>query len=77
VIFSLCVFFIYIMDYVNEFLYMKLTLHSWDEAYLIMVNYGFDVFLDLVFKNFLSIFALIFISKFGLKFSFLVASLYG
>jgi hypothetical protein len=42
-----------------------------------MVNDGFDVFLDLVWKNFIEYFALIFISEIGLKFSFLVGSLCG
>jgi hypothetical protein len=41
--------FVYIMDYVNGFSFIEPSLHSWDEAYLIMVNDGFDVFLDLVF----------------------------
>jgi hypothetical protein len=31
-------------------------LHPWDEAYLIMVNDGFDVFLDSVFKNLIEYF---------------------
>ena len=38
--------FVYIVDYINGFSYIELTLHPWDEAYLIMVNDGFDVFLD-------------------------------
>jgi hypothetical protein len=42
---------VYIVDYVNGFSYVKPTLHSQDEAYLIMVNDGFDVFLDSVRKN--------------------------
>jgi hypothetical protein len=37
--------------------------HLWDEAYLVMVNDVFDVFLDLVCENFI-----IFVSMFGLKF---------
>jgi hypothetical protein len=37
---------------------------------MIMVNDGFDVFLDPVSKILLSIFVLIFINKIGLKFSF-------
>jgi hypothetical protein len=45
--------FVYIVDYVNEFLHIKLTLQPWNEAYFIMVNYGFDVFFDLVCKNFI------------------------
>jgi hypothetical protein len=34
------------MDYVNGFSYIEPTLHPWNEAYLIMVNDGFAVFLD-------------------------------
>jgi hypothetical protein len=60
--------FVYIVDYVNGFSYIKPTLYPWDETYLIMVNDGFDVFL---------VFALIFISEIGLKLSFLVGSLFG
>jgi hypothetical protein len=45
--------FVYIVDYINGFSYIKPTLHPWNEAYLIMVNYGFDVFLNLVCKNFI------------------------
>ena len=69
--------FVYIVNYINRFSYIKPTLLLWDEAYLIMVNDGFDVFLDSVCKILLIIFALIFISEIGLKFSFLVGSLCG
>jgi hypothetical protein len=51
--------FVYIVDYVNGFLYIKSTFHPWDEAYLIMVNDGgFDVLLDLVCKNFIEHFCI-------------------
>jgi hypothetical protein len=40
------------VDYIDGFLYIEPSLHPWDEAYLIMVNDHFDVFLDLVCKNF-------------------------
>ena len=43
---------VHIMDYVNRFLYTEPTLHPWDEAYLIVVNDYFGVFLDSVGKNF-------------------------
>jgi hypothetical protein len=36
------------VDYVDGFPYIKPTLYPWDEAYLIVVNRGFDVFLDSV-----------------------------
>jgi hypothetical protein len=60
------------VNYVSRLSYIEPTLYGWDEAYLITVNDGFDVFLDSVCKKFLSIFALIFISEVGLKFSFLL-----
>ena len=50
----MCSFFfesVYIVDYVNGFYYIKPTLHPWDEAYLIIVNDGFDVFLDSVYNT--------------------------
>jgi hypothetical protein len=65
--------FVYIVDYVNGFSYIKTNLHPWNEAYLIMSNDGFDVFLDLVCKNFI-IFASIFISKIFLRFTFFFGS---
>jgi hypothetical protein len=40
--------FVYIADYVNGFSYIEQTLHLWCEAYLIVVNDSFDVFLELV-----------------------------
>jgi hypothetical protein len=43
--------FVYIVDYVNGFLEIKPIMHPWDEAYLIMANDGFDVFLDSICKN--------------------------
>ena len=65
------------MEYIDGFSYIEPTLHPWDEAYLIMVNDGFDMFLDSVARILLSIFALIIISKIVIKFSFLVRSLCG
>jgi hypothetical protein len=50
--------FVYIVDYVKGFLYIKPTFHSWDEAYLIVVNDGIDVLLDLVCKNFIEYFCI-------------------
>ena len=49
---------VYIVDYVNGFSYIEPTLHPWDEAYFIMVNDGFDVYLDSVCKNFIEYFCL-------------------
>ena len=68
--------FVYIVDYVDGFLYIKLFLNCWVEAYLIMMDDRFDVFLDSLCRI-LSIFALIFIREIGLKFSFFVGSLCG
>jgi hypothetical protein len=44
--------FVYIVDYFNGFSYIKPTLYPWDEASFIVMNDGFDEFLDLVCKNF-------------------------
>ena len=48
--------FVYIVDYINRFSYIELTLHPWDEAYSIVVNDGFEVFLDSVCKNLIEYF---------------------
>lgn len=40
--------FVYIVDYINRFLYIESPLHPWTEAYLIIMNDHFDVFLHLV-----------------------------
>jgi hypothetical protein len=48
--------FVYIVDYVNGVSCIKSTLHLWDEAYLIMMNDGFNVFLDLVCKVYIQYF---------------------
>ena len=46
--------FVYIVDYVDGFLYIEPSLHPpWDGAYLIMMDDCFDVFLDSVCKNFI------------------------
>ena len=51
-----CVFFslsfVYVVDYIDGFLYIEPSMHHWDEANLIMVNDRFDEFLDSVGKNF-------------------------
>jgi hypothetical protein len=44
--------FVYVVDYVIGFSYIEPTLHPWNEEYLIMVDDGFDMFLDSVCKNF-------------------------
>ena len=50
--------FVYIVDYVNRFSYFDPTLHPWDEAYLVVVNDGFDVCLCSVCKNFIEYFCI-------------------
>jgi hypothetical protein len=44
------------VDYVDGFPYIKLSLRPWGEAYIIMMDDPFDVFLDSVFKNFIEYF---------------------
>jgi hypothetical protein len=50
--------FVYIEDYFDGFPYIEPVLHPWDEAYLIIVNDGFDVFLDSICKNFIEYFCI-------------------
>jgi hypothetical protein len=63
------------VDYVDAFSYIEPPLHSWDEAYLIMENDAFNVFIVWFARILLSIFALIFIREIALK--FFVGSLCG
>ena len=65
------------MDSIDGFPYSELSLHPWDEAYLIMVDDCFDVFLDSVCGNFIKYFCINIIKEIGLKFPFFVRSLYG
>jgi hypothetical protein len=44
--------FVYIVDYIDGVPYIEPSLHPWDEAYLIMIDDHFDVFLDSVYENF-------------------------
>jgi hypothetical protein len=69
--------FVYIVDYVDGFPYIKPSLHPWDEAYLVLMDDCFGVLLDSVAWILLSIFASIFIREIRLKFSFFVGSLCG
>jgi hypothetical protein len=39
------------VDYVDGFSFIEPTFHPQDEAYLIIVNDGFDVFLDSLCEN--------------------------
>ena len=44
------------MDCIYGFPYIEPSLHPWDEAYLIIMNDCFDVFLDSVGKDFIEYF---------------------
>ena len=48
--------FVYIVNYVDGFSYIKLPLCPWDEAYLVMMHDSFDVFLDSFCRDFLEYF---------------------
>ena len=41
------------VDYIDIFLYVEPFLHLWDEANLIMVDDGYDVFLDSICQYFI------------------------
>jgi hypothetical protein len=46
------------VDFIDSFSYIEPLLHPWGEAYLTMVNDGFDVFLDSVCDNFTKYFSI-------------------
>ena len=46
------------MNYVDGFLYIEPSLHPWVEAYLIMMDDTFDVFLGSVCENFIEYFCI-------------------
>ena len=50
--------FVYIVHFFDGFLYIKPSLHPWDEAYSVMMDDHFDVFLDSVSKNFIEYFCI-------------------
>jgi hypothetical protein len=64
------------VDYVDGFPYIKPSLHPWDEAYLVMVDDHFDVYVDSVCEDYIE-YVCIFIREIGLKFSFFVGYLFG
>ena len=43
--------FVYTMDYVDGFLYIKPSVHPWNETYLVRMDDCFDVFLDSVSRT--------------------------
>ena len=45
--------FVCVVDYIDGFSYIEPSLYPWDEAYLIMMDDRFDVFLDSISKNFI------------------------
>jgi hypothetical protein len=53
-----CFEFVYIVNYVDGFLYIKPSLHPWDEAYMIMMDDSFDVFWGSVQDNFIQYFCM-------------------
>ena len=66
------------MDYYGDgFLYIKPSLHPWNETYLVRMDDCFDVFLDSVVRTLLSIFASIFIREIVVNFSIFVGSFCG
>jgi hypothetical protein len=69
--------FVYIVYYVDGFLYIESSLHPWAEADLILLDDPFNVFLYLFAIILLSIFASISIRETGLNFSFFFWSLCG
>jgi hypothetical protein len=48
--------FVYVVDYIDGFPYIEPSQQPWDEAYLIVMNNCFDVFLDSVGKNYIDYF---------------------
>jgi hypothetical protein len=50
--------FVYIVDYVDGFPYIKTSLHPWNETYLFRMDDCFDMFLDSVSKNFIEYFGI-------------------
>ncbi|ERE73754.1 hypothetical protein H671_5g13958 [Cricetulus griseus] len=55
--FSLMLF-VYMVDYIDGFLYVEPSLNPWDEAYLIMVDDFSDMFLDSVRQYFIEYFSI-------------------
>ena len=66
-----------IVDYIDEFSYIEPSQHSWNEAYLIMMDDHFDVFLYLFCENFIEYFCLDSHKGNWFEVSFLCWALYG
>jgi hypothetical protein len=69
--------FVYVLDYIDGFLYIEPLLHLWDETYLVRMDYCFDVFLDSVRENFIEDFCIDIHREIGLKISTFVGSFCG
>ena len=50
--------FVYVVDHIHGFLYIELSLLHLDEAFFVVVNDCFDVFLESVCENFLEYFCI-------------------
>jgi hypothetical protein len=50
--------FVYIVDFIDGFPYIKAFLHACNETYLVRMGDYFNVFLDSVSKNFIEIFCI-------------------
>ena len=57
--------FIYVLDYINRFLYAEPALHLWDEAYLIVMDNILMCSWILFVRILLRIFASMFTSEIG------------
>ena len=68
---------VYVVDYIYRLAYVEPALHPQDEVYLIMMDKLFDVLLQSACSILLKIFASMFITDIGLKFTFFVESLLG
>ena len=67
--------FVYIIEYIDEFPYIKPSLNPWDEAYLVMMDDHFDVFLESGCQDFIEYFCIDIHKGNWSKFSFFVGSL--
>ena len=50
--------FVYIVDYVDGFPYIKPSLYPWDKSFLVMMDDNFDVFLYSVCEDFIEYFCI-------------------
>ena len=50
--------FVYIMVYVDGFLYIKSSLHPWNKTYLVRMDDCFNVVLDSISENFIEYFCM-------------------